>query len=589
MIFLAPLGYLSFLALTRRFVTAPLDNLNTDPRPNSDLPDALGPDSGLHLNPTPNSAKIQIPPKPPNTPVSNSRPTFLLPSENPNEMGRLGGYGILSILGKGGMGMVLLAHDKMLDRKVAVKVMLPEVATPDNRDRFFREARSTAALNHDHIVPIFQVGEENSVPYLVMPFLQGEALDRRLARERVPPLGETLRIIRETATGLMAAQEKGMIHRDIKPGNIWLEGPQGRVRILDFGLAKTRSSDANITQAGAIMGTPAYMAPEQAAGRDVDSRADIFSLGVIFYEMLTGVRPFQGNDTLAILTSLLTTTPVNPGELDPSIPKNVCRLVMAMIAKEPIKRPRSARDVAQFISQLENNSAKNGASGPPSQTKISGQRPVAAPNNPSPPTPALDERIFDTKMILDAIPPELLALSPGGDGSPPPAEPPVLSLELLAGGGPPNQVRGEKIQVGRASGSKLRIQSSQVSRTHAQIVWVPTNPAHYTIEDLESTNGTFINGCQIKKATPLLPGDKLNFGTLGFQISYEMPKALLETLIKGRTKSGIPVTPILTKETQAPDSSTFGVIVENHFTAAHPEASPPTRNSAKKPNKGNTP
>ncbi len=580
-------------------MTAPLDNVNADPRPKSELSDVSGPDvsgpdvsgsdSGLHLNPTPNSAKIQNPPKPVTALVSNSRPTFLLPSENPNELGRLGGYGILSILGKGGMGMVLLAHDKMLDRKVAVKVMLPEVVTPDNRERFFREARSTAALNHDHIVPIFQVGEENSVPYLVMPFLQGEALDKRLARERIPPLGETLRIIRETATGLMAAQEKGMIHRDIKPGNIWLEGPQGRVRILDFGLAKTRSSDVNITQAGAIMGTPAYMAPEQAAGREVDSRADIFSLGVIFYEMLTGVRPFQGNDTLAILTSLLTTTPVNPGELDPSIPKNACRLAMAMIAKEPIKRPRSAKDVAQFISQLENNNQKAGATAPPSPTKIPGQRRLTAPIIPSPATPAVEERIFDTKMILDAIPPELLAQSPGGNSSPTPAEPPVLSLELLAGGSPPNQVRGEKIQVGRASGSKLRIQSSQVSRAHAQIVWVPTSQAHYTIEDLESTNGTFINGCQIKKATPLLPGDKLNFGTLGFQISYEMPKTVLETLIKGRAKSGIPVTPILKTHDLSLDSSTFGVLVENHFTPAPTEASAPTRPSAKKPNKGNIP
>ncbi|MCY2946376.1 MAG: serine/threonine-protein kinase [Planctomycetota bacterium] len=192
--------------------------------------------------------------------------SFLRPSENPGEIGRLGGYTLLSVLGKGGMGMVFLAHDPMLDRKLALKVMIPEAATPDNRERFFREARSVAALTHDNIVPIFQIGEDNGVPFLTMPFLQGEPLDKKLDRDRNPKLRETLRIVRETLAGLSAAHAKGLIHRDIKPGNIWLEGPRGRVRILDFGLARTRTQDARITQAGAIMGTPAYMAPEQAGG-----------------------------------------------------------------------------------------------------------------------------------------------------------------------------------------------------------------------------------------------------------------------------------------------------------------------------------
>lgn len=539
----------------------------------------------------PGSSKNQNSPLPTSDSPTHSRPPFLLPSENPDEMGTLGGYGIHSILGKGGMGMVLLGHDKMLDRKVAVKVMLPEVATADNRDRFFREARSTAALNHDHIVPIFQVGEENSVPFLVMPFLQGEALDKRLSRERIPPIKDTLRIIRETATGLMAAHEKGMIHRDIKPGNIWLEAPQGRVRILDFGLAKTRSSDANITQAGSIMGTPAYMAPEQAAGREVDSRADLFSLGVIFYEMLTGVRPFRGNDTLAILTSLLTTTPANPEKLDPTIPKNVCRLAMALIAREPNKRPRSARDVVQFLSQLEKSTPSTVAQEGLSQKNHAGAKTSLAPTGPSPATPAMEDRIFDTKMILDAIPAELLAQSqaknPVGTGSSPPPESPVLSLALIAGASPPNQVRGDKIQVGRASGSKLRIQSSQVSRAHAQIVWVPTKQAHYTIEDLGSTNGTFINGCQIQNPTPLLPGDKLNFGTLGFQISYAMSKDTLDALVRARAKSGIPVAPAHMTQDSPQQSTTFGIMVENQNTPSPLDNSNSTRPVAKKTARGN--
>ena len=279
--------------------------------------------------------------------------SFLRPSENPGEIGRLGGYTLLSVLGKGGMGMVFLAHDPMLDRKLALKVMIPEAATPDNRERFFREARSVAALTHDNIVPIFQIGEDNGVPFLTMPFLQGEPLDKKLDRDRKPKLRETLRIVRETLAGLSAAHAKGLVHRDIKPGNIWLEGPRGRVRILDFGLARTRTQDARITQAGAIMGTPAYMAPEQAGGLEVSAQADLFSVGVIFYEMLLGTRPFKGNDTLAVLTSLLTTQPPEPFHLDNQIPDVVSHLAMSLIAKDPNKRPASARDAGLTIVQLE--------------------------------------------------------------------------------------------------------------------------------------------------------------------------------------------------------------------------------------------
>ncbi len=278
---------------------------------------------------------------------------FLRPPESHDEIGRLGGYSLLGVLGKGGMGMVFLAHDPMLDRKLALKVMIPEVASPDNRERFFREARSVAALTHDNIVPIFQIGEDNGVPFLTMPFLQGEPLDKKLDRERKPKLRETLRIIRETLAGLSAAHAKGLIHRDIKPGNLWLEGPRGRVRILDFGLARTRTQDARITQAGAIMGTPAYMAPEQAGGQEVTAQADLFSVGVIFYEMLLGTKPFKGNDTLAILSSLLTTQPPEPCLLDQQIPDVVSQLAMNLIAKDPSKRPASARDAGLIIVQLE--------------------------------------------------------------------------------------------------------------------------------------------------------------------------------------------------------------------------------------------
>ena|GEM_PF-6220475 len=542
-------------------------------------------------------------------------PAFLQPSDDPREIAKLGSYGILRILGKGGMGMVLLAHDKMLDRQVAIKLMLPEVATPQNRDRFFREARATAALQHDHIVPIFQIGDENGFPYLVMPYLQGEALDRRLARERKPPVKETMRIVRETAMGLMAAHAKGMIHRDIKPANLWLEAPRGRVRILDFGLARTRAaaSDVRITQVGAIMGSPAYMSPEQAAGRELDFRADLFSLGVTFYEMLSGARPFRGQDTMAILAALLTTSPPAPSELDSTIPKEVSQLAMAMIAKDPQNRPASARDVAVMLAKLEKAPSFVPPSGtaPPSagsvpappggRTDVPGAPPAVrsetsctsaggketgketakeigketgdGSGSHSAPTPAFHDRVFfDTKMIEEAIPEELRgALLPGLSSAGDKSGPQVLSLELLAGGAAINRVRGEKILVGRADGTKLRIQSSQVSRNHAQIVWSPApEGGHYEIDDLRSTNGTFINDSQVRKATPLLPGDQLHFGALGFRVDYSIPAQTLKKLLKHRHQAGYLGAKRVVKKEAPPETPTIGIAL--HDGGADPAA-----------------
>src|SRR5437764_5748351 len=153
------------------------------------------------------------------------------------------------------------------------------------RQRFLREARAAAAVKHDHIVTIYAVGEDRGVPFLAMEFLEGEPLDARLEREKNLPMAEVLRIAREISEGLAGAHDKGLIHRDIKPANVWLEGQWGRVKILDFGLARAAREHAQLTQTGAILGTPAYMAPEQARGETVDARCDLFSLGCVLYRM----------------------------------------------------------------------------------------------------------------------------------------------------------------------------------------------------------------------------------------------------------------------------------------------------------------
>ena len=183
--------------------------------------------------------------------------------------------------------------------------MLPAMAaTASARERFLREARTAAAIEHDHVVTIYQVGEDRGVPYLAMQLLKGESLDDRLKRQSKLPVAEVLRIGREIAQGLAAAHERGLIHRDIKPANLWLEGEHGRIKILDFGLARAAQDSVHLTQSGLIVGTPSFMAPEQSRATGVDHRADLFSLGCVLYRCCTGRLPFKGTDTISILASL---------------------------------------------------------------------------------------------------------------------------------------------------------------------------------------------------------------------------------------------------------------------------------------------
>lgn len=298
------------------------------------------------------------------TPAADDRP-FLLPPQAPDEIGRLGSYRILKKLGAGGMGMVFLAEDTMLKRKVALKTMLPTLAVNRQaRERFLREARAAAAIEHPHIITIHQVGEDGGVPYLAMPFLKGESLDDRLKRLKKLPLHEALQIACEMAEGLAAAHAQGLIHRDIKPGNVWLEdlpvrastAPATRrpfsVRLLDFGLARSEAEETQLTQPGAIVGTPAFMAPEQARGVPVDGRADLFSLGAVLYLMLTGERPFTGQTVMALLTALATDTPRSPRDINPEIPTALSDLTMRLLARAPADRPASADVVADELRDL---------------------------------------------------------------------------------------------------------------------------------------------------------------------------------------------------------------------------------------------
>ena len=215
------------------------------------------------------------------------------PTDDPAMLGRLGGYEISGVVGAGGMGVVLKAIDKSLDRTVAIKVLAPHLAASGAaRKRFAREAKAAAAVLHPNVIAIHSVSNDEALPYLVMPYLRGTSLQKRLDEEGPLSLHEILRIGSQIAAGLAAAHAQGLVHRDIKPANILLEQGVERVAITDFGLARA-VDDATITHSGVIAGTPQYMSPEQARGEPVDGRSDLFSLGSVLYSICTGRPPFR--------------------------------------------------------------------------------------------------------------------------------------------------------------------------------------------------------------------------------------------------------------------------------------------------------
>jgi urea transport system substrate-binding protein len=271
-------------------------------------------------------------------------------------------YRVLRRIGQGAMGTVFEALDPALGRRVALKVMNPALADqPGARDRFLREARAMAALKDDHIATVFQVGETDAGPFLAMELLAGESLQRNLARQGRLPVTEALRIAREAAQGLQAAHAQGLVHRDIKPANLWLEARPGsdraeaggRVKVLDFGLARAAAGHSGLTSAGHIVGTPCYMAPEQARAETVDHRADLFSLGCVLYQMLVDAQPFPGGSVMAVLLALATSEPEPLRRLRPDLPSGVCALVDRLMQKDPARRPQSAAEVVELIRGLE--------------------------------------------------------------------------------------------------------------------------------------------------------------------------------------------------------------------------------------------
>ena len=261
---------------------------------------------------------------------------------------KLGPYEILAPLGAGGMGEVYRARDSRLGRDVAIKVLPASFAAdPDRLRRFELEARATGMLNHPNILAVYDIGTHEGAPYLVTELLEGDTL-----RGHIPlPRRKTIEYAQQIANGLAAAHAKGVTHRDLKPENIFITN-DGHVKILDFGLAKVTSADAtqtatlNVTAPGTAMGTAGYMSPEQVRGQAIDQRSDIFSLGVILYEMLSGQRAFQGDSAVEAMNAILKSDP-------PPLPDaSFDRLIRHCLEKNPEERLQSARDLRFYLDTL---------------------------------------------------------------------------------------------------------------------------------------------------------------------------------------------------------------------------------------------
>ena len=274
---------------------------------------------------------------------------ILAPSDDDRMLGRLGPYEITGIIGSGGMGIVLKGHDRALDRFVAIKLLSPHLASSGAaRQRFLREAKAAAAVVHDNVIAIHGVDEFAGLPYLVMPYCRGTTLEKRVRDAGPMNLREILRVGLQTARGLAAAHAQGLVHRDVKPANILLEDGVERVRITDFGLARA-ADDASLTVTGLLAGTPHYMSPEQALGKPLDARSDLFALGAVLFTLATGKPPFRAESSHAVLRMVTDVEPADVRLANPDMPAWLAAIIGRLLAKDPAARFSSATEVAGML------------------------------------------------------------------------------------------------------------------------------------------------------------------------------------------------------------------------------------------------
>jgi len=298
------------------------------------------------------------------------------------EIRKLGRYEIAAELGKGAMGTVYRALDPMLNRTVAIKTInmdLEQEEMAEYEARFYVEARAAGGLNHPNIVTIYDIGKSGNIAYMAMELLEGRELRTLLAPGRPLPVAQAIDIAAQAAEGLAYAHEHDVVHRDIKPANLMIVR-DGLVKITDFGIARMRSAEAR-TQTGVVLGSPKYMSPEQVVGKRADPRSDIFSLGVILYEMATGKVPFTGEDVSSIMFQILNFAPPPPSSINPEAPEMLDFIVAKAIAKSPPDRYSDAREMARDLRECRSRVAAAAASAPATTLPL---KPAPASFDPAP-------------------------------------------------------------------------------------------------------------------------------------------------------------------------------------------------------------
>jgi serine/threonine protein kinase len=367
-----------------------------------------------------------------------------------------GRFQIIEERGRGGMAVVYKAYDGVLQRTVALKVLLPLLAANNEfTQRFRREAITAANLKHPNIVVIYDVGAHGKFQYIVMEYLEGPTLQQEIKQKGALTFARVVPILGQLADALDYAHQQGLVHRDIKPANVMI-GAQDHVTLTDFGLVKA-ARGSKITGEGAAVGTLKYMSPEQAVGKHLDLRSDVYSLGVVVYEMLVGEPPFTGTTAYQTLHELIYEPPPSLVQRNPQVSPEVERAVLKALVKEPDRRFQTASDFAHVLAQA-------GGAG----------------------------AIKAWRATTDVLKREEV-------------------LRLRTSDGREFPVYRGKVTIGRDTGNDIVIPVQQVSRRHAQM---QCDQAGYRITDNHSTNGTSINGVPIppRQAKPIQPGDVLGIG-----------------------------------------------------------------------------
>ncbi len=444
-------------------------------------------------------------------------------SSAPQQIGR---YRIIEKIGSGGMGSLYLAHDPLIDRQVAIKVLLDQGDNAEFRERFTREARSAGGLRHVNIVTIYDIGEQDGFVFIVMEYVHGETLARLIAQRAALSLARKLEIVEGMCAGLSSAHRAGIVHRDVKPANVMVAS-DGVVKILDFGIAHlARAPESGLTQAGTIFGTLNYVSPEMLMGRPVDSRADVFAVGSVLYELVSGRKLFPGTLADGLIARVMAGTHEPLSAAVPGIPPLLEQIVERSIAKDPADRYQDLqtmeRDAARCRSELPDTPliddaaalAVVGEGAAPEPTRMSIAEPVAM-RSPVGSAEAGDGTIFISP------PPHAVSRVP---------EVPAVRL-IVARSSDPHEV-GRTIEVpsggltlGRSADCDVAVNDSGWSRHHARLEWVDRG---FVIRDLSSRNGTFVNGRRVRADVPepLFFGATITVGTTALTFSYGRDTAL---------------------------------------------------------------